>query len=196
MWYTNNKLAFHPKLKAYPCGMSTTEDIYIEKLLSYRNKEETIQKSKEGVLSIWMDRNFNVCGKEFITRPTIRNWIKEQPNIFDWVEPSLNRFEFYELVSKYKYILCPVGNGIDPCPKAFEAIILKTLPIIIKTPNTIDVYNELPCILVDSFEEVLEPGFLEMNYEKHKKMLDSNEILYKLSCEYWSNKIKSHFNNL
>lgn len=193
MWYTNNRIIIHPKLKDYPAGMCSYQNNYIRNLLLYNYFDTNIQKTNEKVLCIWNNRDTNVCGNEYVTRPTIRNWIKEYPDIFEWVEPTLTPFEFFKLLSNYKYILCLVGNDIDPCPKSFEAIILKTIPIIIKTPNTIDVYEDLPCILVDDFKEILEPGFLETNYEKYKTTLDSNEILYKLSCEYWSNKIKSHF---
>lgn len=193
MWYTNNRLRLHPKLKAYPAGLCSYEDMRTENLLSYRKSDANIQKTSEKVLCIWNPRPGNICGDKYATRPAVRNWINEYPNIFEWVEPTLTGFEFFKLVSNYKYVLCPVGNGVDPCPKSFEAIILKALPIIIKTPNTIDVYDELPCILVNDFKEILEPGFLDANYEKHKNTLYSDDIMYKLSCEYWSKKIKSNF---
>jgi len=94
-------------------------------------------------------------------------------------------------MSTYKYVLCPVGNGVDPSPKSFEAIAVNTIPIFIKTPNTSDFYDIMPCILVNNFEEILQSEFLNMNYERIKHLLYSEETLYKLSAEYWVKKIKS-----
>jgi hypothetical protein len=190
-WYTNNNLSLHPKMFAYPSGICSNEDTYIENLLSYRNINVKNIKIEEKVLCIWRNRDSNVCGDEYITRDKTKKWIEMYHDLFDWIEPTLNIYDFYKVAVKYKYILCPVGNGVDPCPKAFEAIILKALPIIIKTQNTKDVYKELPCILVDDFNEILEEGYLEKKYNEYRDILDSNEVLDKLTCQYWSNKIKN-----
>ncbi len=115
----------------------------------------------------------------------------EYPDIFDWVEPNMNTEDFYNLLMTYKYVLCPVGNGVDPSPKSFEALAVNTIPIMIRTLNTCDVYNDLPSILVDDFKEILTNGFLDNKYEELKHMLFSDETLYKLSAERWAKKIKS-----
>lgn len=119
----------------------------------------------------------------------MKNFVLQYPDIFDWVEPNLESREFFELVAKYKYVLCPVGNGVDPCPKSFEAIILKTLPIMIRTINTVDVYSILPGLLVDDFSELLINGVLENAYESWREILNGDEILEKMTCQYWANKI-------
>ena len=90
-------------------------------------------------------------------------------------------------MSQYKFVICPVGNGVDPCPKAYEAIILKTIPIMIRTQNTIEVYSDLPVVLVDDFSELLGMDLSEI-YES-KKHLFNDKFLYKMTCDYWVEKI-------
>ena len=198
MWYTNNRISLHQKMKAYPGGMCSYShesfSLIMDILLSYRTGERVVKKTNDKVLCVWRDRNGNICGDQYSTRSSVKKFIESYPNVFEWVDPSLDYVDFYEVMSNYKYVLCPVGNGIDPSPKFFEAIILKTIPIIIRTTNTVDFCrDDFPCILVDDFEEILVEGFLEKKYEELKDKLESPNILYNLSCEYWANKIKSHF---
>jgi hypothetical protein len=190
IWYAGNKVHEHEKVKAFPGGLCHSPEEIDKLLLSVSKKSHLIIK-KNKVLCIWRDRNWNVCGNEYITRNKVKEFILQYPDIFDWVEPNINEAQFYELLLNYKYVLCPVGNGIDPCPKSFEAIALNTIPIFIRTNNTKDVYDDLPCILVDDFKEVIQPNFLDNNYDKLKHLLYSEETLHKISAEYWTNKIKT-----
>lgn len=194
LWYAGNKVHEHEKIKPFPQGLCSYPEENHNLLLKL-NKESINITKKNKILCVWRDRNFNVCGTEYITREKTKNFILQYPSIFDWLEPELSIDEFYKLLSSYKYILCPVGNGLDPCPKAFEAIAVNTIPIFMNTLNTKDFYNNMPCILVNDYEEILQPDFLNTNYEKLKHLLYSEETLYKLSAEYWINKIKSHSAN-
>jgi hypothetical protein len=186
-WYGTNNLSTHIKMKSYPGGLGSYDENINEVLLSFRSKVPIEKKNK--ILCIWRTRTHNICGNEYITRNNIKILINNYPNIFDWFEPNLNQEEFYNLLSQYKYVLCPVGNGVDPTPKSFEAIILKTLPIIIKTQNTKDNYLELPSILVNDFSDILTDNFLDNQYNKLKHIIENDDIIYKLTAKYWSDKI-------
>jgi len=177
-WYMVNCLERHPKIRAYPGGMCRNTDNDIKTLLTFNSSEK---HTSNKILCCWRDRNFNVCGDDYITRHKTFNFIKQYPDLFDWVEPNLNTREFYDILSKYKFILCPVGNGVDPCPKTFEAILLKTVPIIIKTINTEDVYSNLPCIMVNNFSEILN---INLDYSSF-----NFDCFDKLTCEYYYGKI-------
>lgn len=194
-WYTNNKYENHPKLKSLPGGLChyTKEDENI--LLQHRqNLGNIIKKNK--ILCIWRKRDFNVCGDEYITRTQLESFILNRPEIFDWFEPNLELTEFYKIMAEYRYILCPVGNGLDPAPKSFEAIALQTIPIILKTPNTDEYYNDMPCILLDDFYKISSVDYLEKYYNVIRTKLQNVDYIYKLSSEYMIDKIKSEFNPL
>jgi hypothetical protein len=191
-WYMVNCLERHPKVKAYPGGVCRNTDAEIARI--HVLKEEPVEKhSTSKILCCWRDREYNVCGDQFITRKKTHDFIKQYPEIFDWVEANLSTEEFYQRLRKYKFVLCPVGNGVDPCPKAFEAIILKTVPIVIRTINTESVYSELPCVLVDDFSEVLNMD-LDETYSKFEPMFNDEETYNKLSCEYWYDKVLESLN--
>jgi hypothetical protein len=183
-WYMLNSLSSHPKIITYPGGLCHNETSD-ELLMDIRNNIKKQDSNK--VLCVWRNRNFNVCGNHYITRHIIEKFVKNYTETFDWVEPNLSTEDFYKLMSQYKFVLCPVGNGVDPCPKAYESIILKTIPIMIKTQNTIEVYSDLPVILVDDFSEVLELDLTTI-YE-YKKHLFDDKFLHKMTCDYWIEKI-------
>jgi hypothetical protein len=190
VWYTNNKIHDHIKVRPLPAGLCNYPETYHNKLLDlYIKSYNTPKKNK--ILCIWRHRDFNVCDPEYITRDKMKQFIHIYPEIFDWVEPNLNNEEFNNLLITYKYILCPVGNGVDPSPKSFEAIATNTIPIMIASHNTRDAYKDLPCILVDNFEEVIVPGFLDNKVESLKDKLYNLNTLIKLSAVWWAHKIKS-----
>ena len=182
-WYMMNCLSTHPKVFSLPGGLCHNErsdDI----LLSIR--KEAVKRENTKILCVWRNRDFNVCGNAYISRNRVETFVKQHPDVFDWVDATLDTTEFYHLLSTYKFVLCPVGNGVDPCPKAFEALIVKTIPIMIRTRNTEEVYSELPAVLVDTFESLPD---LDSIYESYKSELEEDALLDKLSCDYWYRKI-------
>jgi len=185
-WYMSNCLSVHEKIIAYPGGLCHNE-ISDDVLLTLRNR--CIKNKGNKILCIWRERDFNVCGNEFITREQTKKFIQLYPDIFDFIEPKLDVVDFYKLLAEYKFVLCPVGNGVDPCPKLFEGIILNTIPIIIRTTNTEDIYNDMPVLLVNKFEEILSFDNLGDIYDSYNSLLNTDNTLYKLTCEYWYNKI-------
>lgn len=185
-WYMLNCLSVHEKVFSYPGGLCHNE-VSDEILLSTRR--EAVKREDDKILCIWRNRDFNVCGDKYITRHRVETFVKEHTDIFDWVDATLTTTEFYQLLSRYKFVLCPVGNGVDPCPKAFEALIVKTIPIMIRTRNTEEVYADLPSILLDSFEALRNMKNLDDIYESYKERLSDDSLLEKFSCEYWYNTI-------
>jgi hypothetical protein len=163
-------------------------DDLVANLLSKRSS--VIKQESNKVLCLWRSRNYNDCGSEFITRDKVKEWVQTRPDIFDWISQPMDTNAFHDLLAKYKFVLCPVGNGVDPCPKAFEAFILKTIPIIIRTINTKDVYQEWPAIMVDDFAEILEEGFLDKKYAELVPQQSNDDIMNTLTCEYWADRIK------
>ncbi len=65
--------------------------------------------------------------------------------------------DFVKLVASVPFIACAHGGGMDPSPKAWEAIMYGTIPIIQRSTLD-DAYSHLPVAFVDSWEELLQPA--------------------------------------
>ncbi len=65
--------------------------------------------------------------------------------------------DFIDFLVQYPFIACVRGGGIDPSPKAWEAMLVGTIPII--QHGTIDdAYERLPVMFVDNMEELFAPN--------------------------------------
>lgn len=51
------------------------------------------------------------------------------------------------LLTKYRFLICVEGGGLDPSPKAFEALIYGCIPII-RNSHVADAYRHLPVLIV------------------------------------------------
>ena len=65
--------------------------------------------------------------------------------------------EFVKLMSSVPFIACAHGGGMDPSPKAWEAIMAGTIPII-QHSTLDDAYAKLPVAFVDNWEQLLRPA--------------------------------------
>lgn len=193
-WFMNNMRHKHPKSFSLPAGFAAgtfwenstvrdhkKSDEFFTNIWNSTTREKKINK----VFCSFRNRSENVCGSDMVIRPQIWNIIKNNPSdIFDIYEPDSLRFEkFVEKVSEYKYFLIPHGNGMDPSPSLWISLICKTIPVIYKTPNMIDIFSERDSVIFfEKFEEILDK-----NIYTEKDQID----LEFLTCEYWANKIQS-----
>jgi hypothetical protein len=193
-WYMNNMRYKHEKAFSLPAGFAAgtfwenstvrdhkkSDDFFIN-VWNSANRDNKIDK----VFCSFRNRPGNVCGSDMVIRPQIWDVIKNSnSDIFDIYEPdSLGFEEFVKKVTEYKYILIPHGNGMDPSPSLWISLICKTIPVIYKTPNVVDMFLERNSVIFfEKFEEILDK-----NIYTEKEQIDFDF----LTCEYWANKIKS-----
>jgi len=90
---------------------------------------------------------------------------------------------FYQLLSRYKFILSPRGAGLD-CHRTWEAMYVGTIPIVLS--SSIDsIYEGLPVLIIKSWDEITE-SFLE---RKYKELMDKECDVSKMFMEYWTSRI-------
>ena len=105
-----------------------------------------------------------------------------------------------KLLLKYTFTLCVNGGGLDPSPKAFEAIIAGSIPIIKYSSGIYSAYKDLPVVFINDWSAD------EINYEKlqtwvsqYRKYYENLELrretLYKLTFEYWKKHIVNYYND-
>lgn len=111
------------------------------------------------------------------------------------VHRSLSKETFFENLREYPFVQCVHGGGLDPSPKAFEAMLSGTIPIIQHYPGD-DAYRELPIVFVDDWEvETITAERLAAWRDKLAPYYEQPElradVLHRLSSAYWWGKVES-----
>ena len=98
-------------------------------------------------------------------------------------------FIYRRILLKYMFVASPEGNGID-CHRTWEAMYLRTVPIVTRSPVTEFFVNlGLPMLMVDSWSDInklTQHDLVEIYREKLIQF--ENKALY---FEFWKNKIRS-----
>lgn len=123
-WYAENNLSTHPKMHSLTVGFATHTKQYEDNLLSIR-ENIIINNKMNKIFCCWRKRDNNCCGNEFIERGNMTNFIHTYPDKFDCYNDCLSDINFQKNLSKYKWCLCPLGNGVDCAPKIVECFFFK-----------------------------------------------------------------------
>jgi hypothetical protein len=89
---------------------------------------------------------------------------------------------------EFAFELSPRGNGID-CHRTWEALILKTIPIV-QTSKLDPIYRELPVAIVRDWNEVT-PERLKLWREQFRDLIDG-PMPAKLYASYWISAMRAH----
>lgn len=185
VWFAQNVEVEHDKLVPIPIGLENKKyynngiPVIFNKI---RKKLVRIDKKNK----ILFGFNVSTNPKErSVARGILKNSdITEEINIK--LEPPL----YLNLLSKYKFVASPPGNGID-CHRTWEAIYLKTIPIVKRSVMT-EYFKSLglPIILIDNWNEILKMNdvYLENKYKEFKPLFDNKFLLF----NNWMDKIKSY----
>lgn len=151
-------------------------------LIELRNSTKTEEKIDK-VFCCFRERDINICGNDMAIRSEILSLIKDRTDIYDFYEPNMKFDQFIETMSKYKYALCPHGNGLDPSPNAWISLILKTTPVVFATPNALSQFEDTNSVIFfENFEELLDKNLFQTKPEIDFEFL---------THDYWANKINS-----
>lgn len=200
-WAENNDIVGSEKVHSLPCGLGSCHSLkntgweMLEReefLLTLRkNIISSVTKKHNRILCRWRPRIKNVAGANKVERGRATQWAQSSAaqDLCDVITEELDGKRYLELVHEYAFILCPNGNGIDPSPRVWEALVLGTVPII-KSSTLDDAYSRLPCLIVRDWEDITPELLNEKGKELLREVLDEN-ILYKLSMDFWENLILS-----
>lgn len=100
--------------------------------------------------------------------------------------------DFQNELNRHSFTLCVEGGGIDPSPKAFEALLAGSIPIIRESPLA-DAYRHLPVLVIPDWEEEhLSQDILEDALRKiTADFPDWTVVLERLSMQYWLDLIET-----
>jgi hypothetical protein len=183
-WYGQNINIAHPKLYALPIGIANSQwkhgKINILHDIITKPPEKKIQLVYVN-FSINTNKNERQNTKNILTK---NNYIFTEPNL-DW--------EMYlEQLSKYKFAICPEGNGFD-CHRLWECLYLDVIPIVKNIP-AFHQFSDLPILFIESWE-CINNNYLEKQYEIIQCKKQNGEYnMNKLNIEYWHNLIINYTN--
>lgn len=141
----------------------------------------------------WSEREIWVFSDTHLTaktnpedRLTAYHSLKDKP--FMWFLPApVSRSELWRLMATSKFVLSPLGNGLD-CHRTWEAIALGCVPIIKRT-SLAPLFEGLPVIQVNEYEDInLE--LLEA-FDHHR-----GQEYEKMTLQFWRNFISQKCNDL
>lgn len=110
-------------------------------------------------------------------------------------EENLPEDEFLALMRSHAFVLCAEGGGLDPSPKAWQAILSDAIPIVRKS-GTYKAYAQLPVAFVDTWQtQSLTPAKLFAWHERLAPYHDTHALhaqtQERLGLAYWWDQIKS-----
>jgi hypothetical protein len=179
-WFAQNMEGKNNKTSVIPIGLENLR-YQLNGVLSDFQSTENIEKSKITLLS------FNV-----VTNNKERKKVLESLKNNRFIEKNSlgNHREYFEELKKYKFNLCPEGNGLDT-HRIWESLLASAIPVMIRNTFTENLASlNFPIMLLDEWEDFNSFSIEDLN-KYYKKETASKSFFDIVSYEYWLNKIKS-----
>ena len=177
-WYAQNlTIPADKQFLPLPIGFENRRYLNNGRLknLDYVKNKEVIKKNK--IIS-----SFNT-NTNFPLRNNLETLVKEIPDIDQ--KKFETPFDYLNCLNKYKFVLCPEGNGLDT-HRIWEALLTKTVPIIKKSHFSDNFLKlGLPFLLIEDWHELekFDENNINNLYENYKDY----EYLKYLDKKFWLN---------
>lgn len=105
------------------------------------------------------------------------------------LEQDVPEHEFVQQLRRHAFVLCVEGGGLDPSPKAWQAIEHGAIPIILRTPLG-PAYADLPVAFVPAWEAAAIDAALLAEWSArfapaHDVAAARAQTLHRLTLDYW-----------
>jgi hypothetical protein len=178
-WFSQNVLFKHPKLTPIPIGLENIS-YFNHGIVSFIREQESKKRKKNKIL----------YGFSISTNPKERSkalhYLQSLP-VADEITKRLNSHQYFQLLSEYKFVASPPGNGED-CIRTWEAMYVGVIPIVQRSILT--TYFEslkLPLWVIDSWDEL--EGYSERDLEKTYQFIMKKCDRTALFLQFWKHKI-------
>ena len=146
-WSAQNVCFDHPRLKFLPIGIANRQwphgSLFEE---FYKGLDlESLESNKTEKVYF----NFQISTNPAKRQPCYDALSKKLEFL-----PSLPPFENFKRLAKYKYCICPEGNGVDT-HRLWETTYLKCVPIVIDSPfiRVVQKQTSIPLIVLSSWDD-------------------------------------------
>jgi hypothetical protein len=193
--FSINSTVKHPKVTSYPIGVNY--HTLSEKATSWGKKMTPLEQDKElhlirshmkpfgnREIKCYSNFHFNMQDDRKYTKDR-RDAKAQIPAECIFYEPhEISRKETWENQTKYAFVVCPHGNGLD-CHRQWEALCLGCIPIVKKSVLE-SLYDELPVLIVNEWSDINQSLLDKTVKDFRSKKFNYDRLLLK----YWVDKIK------
>lgn len=188
-WYAENLTSYDPIFSPIPGGILPSPWRDSVRFIRSRPKRAPVKKM---VFCAHRDKGSQRANSQFDVRRHVTALAEGPWRGFASIpEDYLSISEFRRELRAHPFTLCVEGGGIDPSPKAFEALIQGSIPVIRESPLA-DAYRHLPVLVVKEWSpEILSAEILSRHLEKmHEMWADWFDVISKMTMTYWSTQIE------
>jgi hypothetical protein len=196
-----NKPFVHPKLTCLPIGLNYSRHYKsLSRWLSI-SKIDVMNESGHHWLAVNYSPNTNSVRGKLVEKARTK-W-SEFCHVLDFIQPIQSYWKeskiegkikvdvsdpkCYDVLQKYKFILCPPGAGEDT-HRTWETLYLGCIPIVQSSPLD-ELYADLPVAVINNWDEIsisfLEHEYKRISLNKKLKKYDMSKIM----MEYWYKRI-------
>ena len=189
--FVENLDTIHKKLTPIPLGIHPSFENYYTNIF---NSKIVINNNKD-ILAFCCNRIHVKASsgwkEQFLDRENVSSLALSEWKNFVKYENSLPLDEFKNILLRSKFTICVHGGGLDPSPRAWEALLCGSIPII--QHSTLDeAYSRFPVFYIDEWkEDAINEEVLNNWWDKNYALIDRKKLLEMLSMDYWWNIISS-----
>ena len=177
-WFAQNVSLEHPKLHPIPIGIANKWWPHGKTELLDHCRNQVGTSSREHLVYL----NFCVQTNAVVRTKVYEKFVKEAYCFAAQTKPWK---DYLSDLGRAKFVLSPRGHGLD-CLRTWEALYMGAIPVV-QTSSMDSIFDGLPVVIVQSWDEVSE-SFLQQKYEEMSKKKYSYE---KLFTPYWFERIHS-----
>lgn len=153
-WYAQNVNLIHPKLVSIPIGIANEKWPHGDEAIFFEVINSDIKK--ERLIYVNFDVNTNRGERNYCISELNKKGLT--------VNDKLPFKGYLQELAKSYFVVSPNGNGID-CHKTWEALYVKTIPVVTKSIN-IDFYKNFPIVIINDWSEFDPAKFTIEEYNK------------------------------
>jgi len=147
-WYGQNSYSLNPSVFPIPIGF---ENLRWESSFGPKTQwlEQVLNEDITPDSLVYLNCNSNTNIKE---RSECYEFAQSS-NLVNVDFPNLTYIEYLRRIKQHKFVLSPRGNGLD-CHRTWEVLMMKRVPIIKREGNLEKLYENIPVLFVDSWEDL------------------------------------------
>lgn len=168
-YYAENHDLNHPKVSTLPTAMSVKEPDNYKDLPNV-----TVPIHQRPLLLMVSDRVRDGRG-QWALRYRVSQLCDKVPYCIkpfngEQMNEGVSHKDFLDHVAAVPFLACVQGGGMDPSPKAWESILVGTIPIIVRSTLD-DAYEHFPVAFIDSWDEIFNNPDAEALLESFRDKL-------------------------